>query len=68
MHGEAADARAGHCRGHGQAEGAAPRTTVPDVGGHRPADLLERDFTASSANRRWVADITYVDTLRLASG
>jgi putative transposase len=46
----------------------APRTTVPDVGGHRPADLLERDFTASSPNRRWVADITYVDTLRLASG
>jgi putative transposase len=39
-----------------------PRTTVPDAGGQRPADLLERDFTASAPNRRWVADITYVDT------
>ncbi|MGI8451695.1 MAG: DDE-type integrase/transposase/recombinase [Streptosporangiaceae bacterium] len=28
----------------------------------RPADLLERDFTASAPNRRWVADITYVPT------
>jgi putative transposase len=40
----------------------APRTTVPDGGGQRPADLLGRDFTASAPNRRWVADITYVDT------
>jgi len=39
-----------------------PRTTVPDAGGQRPADLLERDFTAAAPNRRWVADITYVDT------
>ena len=39
-----------------------PRTTVPDAAGSRPADLLERDFTASAPNRRWVADITYVDT------
>ena len=38
-----------------------PRTTVPD-GGQRPADLLERDFTAPAPNRRWVADITYVET------
>jgi putative transposase len=37
-----------------------PRTTVPDPGGQRPADLLERDFTAPAPNRRWVADITYV--------
>ena len=28
----------------------------------RPADLLERDFTSPAPNRRWVADITYVDT------
>lgn len=27
-----------------------------------PADRLERDFTASAPNRRWVADITYVST------
>ena len=39
-----------------------PRTTVPDGGGQRPADLLARDFTAAAPNRRWVADITYVDT------
>jgi putative transposase len=37
-----------------------PRTTVPDTGGQRPGDLLERDFTAPAPNRRWVADITYV--------
>ena len=41
-----------------------PRTTVPDSTGSRPADLLERDFTAPAPNRRWVADITYVDTAR----
>jgi putative transposase len=40
----------------------APRTTVPGVGEQWPADLLGRDFTASAPNRRWVADITYVDT------
>ena len=39
-----------------------PRTTVPDAASERPADLLERDFTAPAPNRRWVADITYVDT------
>jgi putative transposase len=39
-----------------------PRTTVPGVGGQRPADLLARDFTAPAPNRRWVADITYVET------
>jgi putative transposase len=39
-----------------------PRTTVPDAGGQRPADLLARDFTAPAPNRRWVADITYVET------
>jgi putative transposase len=39
-----------------------PRTTVPDSAGQRPADLLGRDFSAPAPNRRWVADITYVDT------
>jgi putative transposase len=39
-----------------------PRTTVPGASEQRPADLLERDFTAPAPNRRWVADITYVDT------
>lgn len=40
-----------------------PRTTVPaGPGQERPSDLLERDFSAPAPNRRWVADITYVDT------
>jgi putative transposase len=39
-----------------------PRTTVPGAGAGRPADLLERDFTAPAPNRRWVAGITYVPT------
>jgi putative transposase len=39
-----------------------PRTTMPDAGGQRPADLLARDFSAPAPNRRWVADITYTDT------
>ena len=32
------------------------------AGQPRPSDLLERDFTAAAPARRWVADITYVDT------
>ena len=39
-----------------------PRTTVPDTGAERPADLLGRDFTADAPNRRWVADLTHVPT------
>jgi putative transposase len=42
-----------------------PRTTVPaPAGTERPSDQLERDFTANAPNRRWVADITYVETVR----
>lgn len=37
-----------------------PRTTI--AGMDRPADLLERDFTAEAPDQRWVADITYVAT------
>jgi putative transposase len=40
-----------------------PHTTVPGDPADRPADLLDRCFDASRPNRRWVADITYVDTL-----
>ncbi|MFD9024291.1 IS3 family transposase [Streptomyces parvulus] len=36
------------------------RTTIRDDGQERAADLLRRDFTASSPNERWVADFTYV--------
>ena len=28
----------------------------------RPADLVERNFTAAAPNRLWVADLTYVST------
>ncbi|WP_457810778.1 IS3 family transposase [Streptomyces microflavus] len=38
------------------------RTTVRDDGHERSADLLQRDFTASRPNERWVADFTYVAT------
>jgi putative transposase len=42
-----------------------PRTTVPaPAGTERPSDLLERDFTADAPNQKWVADITYVETIR----
>jgi putative transposase len=38
------------------------RTTLPDERAERPADLVERDFTASAPNQLWVADFTYVAT------
>ena len=39
-----------------------PRTTRPAAETSRPADLVERDFTATHPNELWVADITYVRT------
>jgi putative transposase len=49
---------------HGVRRGKVKRTTTPGRDGAvgRPADLLERDFTAVAPNQRWVADITYVAT------
>jgi putative transposase len=41
-----------------------PPTTLPGDPADRPSDLLDRCFDAVAPNRRWVADITYVDTLR----
>jgi putative transposase len=38
------------------------RTTITDDTGLRPADLVDRNFTASAPNRLWLADITYVST------
>jgi putative transposase len=35
------------------------RTTVPADHAARPADLVERRFTAAAPNRLWVADFTY---------
>ena len=37
-------------------------TTVADESAARPADLVERNFTADRPNRLWVADLTYVAT------
>src|SRR5689334_16624828 len=39
-----------------------PPTTLPGDPAERPSDLLERCFDAAAPNRRWVADITYVQT------
>ena len=38
------------------------RTTIADEAAARPADLVERDFTAAHPNQLWVADLTYVAT------
>jgi len=38
------------------------RTTHPAAVSQRPADLVERVFTAPAPNRLWVADLTYVWT------
>ena len=38
------------------------RTTAPDDSAARPADLVQRDFSASRPNQLWVADLTYVAT------
>jgi putative transposase len=40
------------------------RTTRPAPIGERPADLVERVFAAPAPNRLWVADLTYVWTVR----
>ena len=46
----------------GVIRGRKPRTTIPDEAAFRPADLVERNFTASHPNQLWVADLTYVAT------
>jgi putative transposase len=52
-----ADGLVGALRGGGR-----PRTTRADPHAARPADLVERQFTADRPNALWVADITYVPT------
>lgn len=47
----------------GVVRGKPKRTTTPaDPPGQRPADLVDRNFTAPKPNRLWVADLTYVRT------
>jgi putative transposase len=46
----------------GVRRGKSRRTTTPEPTAARPADLVERDFSASRPNRLWVADLTYVAT------
>jgi putative transposase len=38
------------------------RTTKPAVVDQRPADLVDRDFSATAPDHLWVADLTYVWT------
>lgn len=47
---------------HGALRGKRVRTTIGDPQATRPADLVDRDFTATAPNRLWVADFTYVAT------
>jgi putative transposase len=46
----------------GVVRGKPRRTTTPDPADQRPADLVNRQFTAPAPNRLWVADLTYVAT------
>ena len=46
----------------GVVRGKTKRTTTPAETAERPADLVERDFSAPAPNRLWVADLTYVAT------
>ncbi len=48
----------------GVVRGKGYKTTIPDLAAERPADLVQRIFTASHPNQLWVADITYVATWR----
>lgn len=46
----------------GVRRGKGRRTTTPDATAARPADLVERNFSAQRPNQLWVADLTYVAT------
>ena len=46
----------------GARRGKTKRTTIPDVAAARPADLVEREFTAHRPDQLWVCDLTYIRT------
>ena len=46
----------------GAVRGKTRRTTIPSELSPRPADLVNRSFSAPAPNRLWVADLTYVST------
>lgn len=47
----------------GKLRGRKHRTTIPDEAAvERACDLLQRDFTATGPNEKWVCDITYLRT------
>lgn len=47
----------------GVRRGMKKRTTIPDEAAvERARDLLQRDFTATAPNEKWVADLTYLRT------
>jgi len=47
----------------GKLRGRKRRTTIPDEAAvERARDLLQRDFTASGPNEKWVCDLTYLRT------
>jgi putative transposase len=48
----------------GVVRGRRVRTTIPDVAGERPQDLVQRHFRAERPNQLWVADFTFVATWR----
>lgn len=42
----------------GVIRGQKPQTTISDEAAAHPADLVQRDFTATRPNQLWVADLT----------
>jgi putative transposase len=47
----------------GKLRGSRKRTTIPgEAAAERARDLLQRDFTATRRNEKWVADLTYIRT------
>jgi putative transposase len=47
----------------GKLRGRKRRTTIPDDGAvERARDLLQRDFSATGPNEKWVCDLTYLRT------